>query len=36
MTTVYEMANGRTFLIAGWDRATAAELLALHGSTPRR
>jgi hypothetical protein len=36
MDTYYKLADGRMFRITGWCRADSAELLALHGSTPRR
>jgi hypothetical protein len=36
MELYYEMANYRLFRIDRWDRATSAELLTMHGSTPRR
>lgn len=36
MDSYYETASRQLYHITGWDRATSAELLVLHGSTPRR
>ncbi len=36
LESYYKLADGRMFVIRGVDRETSAELLALHGCTPRR